>query len=103
MSASGRGKVYDTVDTLNVYYLTDDKFVFHNQVVGGNFHRGSISGVATISQNGQGVFSDGEDCVLSFDFDLLGNVTTSSDGCENYGGARVHFGERYKLSPTNSD
>ena len=99
MSAYGRGQVYDTEDTLNIYYLAEDKFAFKNRVVGGNFHIGSISGVATISTDGRAVFADGNGCTLNFDFDFSGNVTTSSEGCEDYGGARVHFGEKYKLSP----
>lgn len=84
-------ETYDTSDDININSIDQSTFDFYYAVNGMNGHSGSLSGVGKMRNDSVGYFSDKEGCELKFKFHQ-DTVHIEAAGCENYAGARAHFG-----------
>lgn len=94
---SNQPKEESTVDEIMLSDIDDRHFAFYYNIVGANYHLGSVEGIATRVEDDYAIFkSPEEDCMLSFKFENDSLIIEEEEDCSFYRGIGVNFGNRLK-------
>jgi hypothetical protein len=83
---------HEASDFLSVVALGTEHFVFIYDVIGHNYHTGTIEGTGKYITPGLGQFKGDEGCVVEFKFYKDSVILDANYECSYYGGARAYFG-----------
>lgn len=94
---SNQPKAENAIDEIMLSDIDARHFAFYYNVLGPNYHVGSVEGIATRVEDDYAIFKSPEDgCMLSFKFENDSLFIEEEEDCSFYRGIGVNFGNRLK-------
>lgn len=82
-------------ERMRIQYIGDGYFSFYCNVVGGNAHMGSMTGIARMTGLNTAEFHGVEDALLGFQFKRDRMITREIRSCSHYAGMRAGFNQTF--------